>query len=136
MQFLLGSKKFFSKRGNAEKTEHFSVYSHCFLVNFSHFQKLYFLNEFDFGLRLFFDSLQLKQQLAAGTTVGNKREVPKVFSVKLKMVRRHKIFIRRFNLWRSGVEREAVRQEGHYYLYILKQNLGAQNSEQTKNHDF
>ena len=36
-------------------------------------------------------------------------------------------------LWRSGVEGEAVRQEGHYYLYVLKQNPDSQNSKQTKN---
>ena len=46
--------------------------------------------------------MQQKQQVAVGTTGGKKREVPKVFSVELKMVKRRKIFIRRFDLWRSN----------------------------------
>ena len=90
------------------------IHSHCFLVNFSRFQKLFFFNEFDFGFRLFLDfvpfhtpykahvALQPKQQLSAVIAVGNKREVPKVFSVELKMVRRRKIFIHKFDLWRSN----------------------------------
>ena len=102
-------------------------------LNYENFG-IVFLNEFDFVFKLFLDfvpfhtlykaqiALQQKQQLAAVITAGNKREVPKVFSVELKMVRRRKIFTHRFNLWRSVVEGEAVRQEGHYYLYILKQN--------------
>ena len=62
-------------------------------------------------------ALQQKQQLAAVTTAGNKRNVPKVFNVELKMVRRRKIFIHIFNLWRSWVEGEAVRQEGYCFIF-------------------
>ena len=100
-----------------EKTEHFSVYSFAlFFGKFLTLPEIVFFNELHFGFRLFLDFvpfhtpykahvvLQQKQQLSAVITAGNKREVPKVFSVKLKMVRRRKIFIHRFGLLRFNFE--------------------------------
>ena len=83
-----------------QKNEHFSDFSKyfVFLIHFSFLKKYNIgtLNEFDLAFRKAafhapykaYVALQQKQQAAAVTTVGNKREVPKVFSVELKKVRR------------------------------------------------